>query len=204
MREKIAAVLILIIEKDGKEVVLLTKRNSKMRTHPGQISFPGGRMDPEDKTIIDTALREAREEVGLIECSVLQVLQPCVSAHGLLVYPVLAKCKLFEPILSVDEVECIYYFEFKLFIQPVQYDHSDWDMKTSKFYEKFKGLGTQSTVVRLHQFEINEKDSVWGLTSELAIQAATIYFHASTNYNRMSPNQTKYWWEITEWFFKNK
>ena len=45
--------------------VLLTRRPSHMRKHSGQVAFPGGRQDPEDEDIIATALREAREEVGL-------------------------------------------------------------------------------------------------------------------------------------------
>ena len=48
---------------DGPEV-LLTRRSWEMRTHRGEVSFPGGRMDP-GETALDTALREAHEEVGL-------------------------------------------------------------------------------------------------------------------------------------------
>lgn len=204
-KDQIAAVLILIIEKDGKEVVLLTKRNSKMRSHPGQICFPGGKFDESmDNNIIDTALREAREEIGLIECEVLHILQPCVSAHGLLVYPVLAKCLLFEPILNPAEVELVYYFEFQLFLDPLKYDHSDWDMATSKFYKeriKYIDLKQNTTILRLHQFEINTIDTVWGLTSEFALHAASFYYSRGPKFVRMSPDQTLFWWQITEILF---
>jgi 8-oxo-dGTP pyrophosphatase MutT (NUDIX family) len=61
-----AAVLVLLYEGDGGELhVVLTKRRADLRHHAGEISFPGGRHDPEDATLADTALREAEEEIGL-------------------------------------------------------------------------------------------------------------------------------------------
>ena len=60
-----AAVLIGIANKSGVPCVLLTKRPSTMKHHPGQIAFPGGKQDPLDKDLEQTALREALEEVGL-------------------------------------------------------------------------------------------------------------------------------------------
>jgi 8-oxo-dGTP pyrophosphatase MutT (NUDIX family) len=45
--------------------VLLTQRSDALKNHAGQISFPGGRMEPDDKSALDCALREAREEIGL-------------------------------------------------------------------------------------------------------------------------------------------
>ncbi len=60
-----AAVLIPLVLKEGGLSVLLTQRTSHLRDHAGQISFPGGRMDPEDQSPNDTALRESQEEIGL-------------------------------------------------------------------------------------------------------------------------------------------
>lgn len=60
-----AAVLVPIIEHDGEFHIVLTKRAQSLRQHPGEISFPGGRADPEDLTLADTALREASEEISL-------------------------------------------------------------------------------------------------------------------------------------------
>ena len=45
--------------------MLLTQRTEDLRDHPGQISFPGGRVEPEDRSPAHTALREAQEEIGL-------------------------------------------------------------------------------------------------------------------------------------------
>ena len=60
-----AAVLIPLLLKEDGLSVLLTQRTNHLRDHAGQISFPGGRMDPEDQSPNDTALRESEEEIGL-------------------------------------------------------------------------------------------------------------------------------------------
>ena len=60
-----AAVLVGIMQTQGEPHLVLTKRASHLRNHPGQIAFPGGRMDDSDSALTDTALREAHEEIGL-------------------------------------------------------------------------------------------------------------------------------------------
>jgi 8-oxo-dGTP pyrophosphatase MutT (NUDIX family) len=60
-----AAVVVPVIERKGEATVLLTKRSESLPTHAGQISFPGGKVDPSDANVIETAFREAHEEVGL-------------------------------------------------------------------------------------------------------------------------------------------
>lgn len=60
-----AAVLMLFGEGEDGPDLLLTERSHNMRSHPGQISFPGGSLDPEDDGPIAAALREAEEETGL-------------------------------------------------------------------------------------------------------------------------------------------
>jgi 8-oxo-dGTP pyrophosphatase MutT (NUDIX family) len=59
-----AAVLVAVIDRP-EPTVILTERPATMRRHPGQISFPGGRIEPDDDGPIAAALREAEEEVGL-------------------------------------------------------------------------------------------------------------------------------------------
>jgi 8-oxo-dGTP pyrophosphatase MutT (NUDIX family) len=67
----LAAVLAALYEDDDDEVrIVLTKRPDTMPTHAGHISLPGGRADPSDRGPVDTALREAHEEVGIVPSSV--------------------------------------------------------------------------------------------------------------------------------------
>ncbi|HEY5261757.1 MAG TPA: CoA pyrophosphatase [Solirubrobacteraceae bacterium] len=69
-----AAVLVVLYDGgEGELRVVLTKRRGDLRRHAGEISFPGGRRDPEDVTLVDTALREAEEEVGLARTDVTVV-----------------------------------------------------------------------------------------------------------------------------------
>lgn len=60
-----AAVLLLIFEHEERPHVVFQKRTDRVRDHKGQISFPGGASDPEDETLLATALRETHEEIGV-------------------------------------------------------------------------------------------------------------------------------------------
>jgi 8-oxo-dGTP pyrophosphatase MutT (NUDIX family) len=60
-----AAVLVPVVQHHGAPTLLLTQRTDHLHDHAGQISFPGGRRDPQDESLIHTALRETHEEIGL-------------------------------------------------------------------------------------------------------------------------------------------
>lgn len=89
-----AAVLAPLFDDQGNVRVVLTKRPDTMPTHAGHISFPGGRPDPGDDGPIDTAVREANEEVGIRpeQVEVLGYLSPIDTVeYSLLVVPVVAR-----------------------------------------------------------------------------------------------------------------
>ena len=87
-----AAVLFSIVLREDEPSVLLTQRNPDLKDHPGQISFPGGRVEQQDRSPADTALREAEEEIGLDPACVEVVgyLPAYRTVTGFLVTPVVA------------------------------------------------------------------------------------------------------------------
>jgi len=102
------AVLMLFGEGPQGPDLLFTERSHDMRSHPGQISFPGGSVDPGDTSPSDTALREAEEEVGLDRrgVDVLTALpQLWLPPSNFAVTPVLAWWREESPVGVVDPAE---------------------------------------------------------------------------------------------------
>lgn len=65
-----SAVLVPLFEREGGLHAVFTKRRDDLKRHPGEISFPGGRRDDTDADLLETALREAEEEIGLARADV--------------------------------------------------------------------------------------------------------------------------------------
>ncbi len=110
-----ASVLVPLVVRGDELTVLLTQRAEHLSDHPGQISFPGGRAEPDDLTAIATALREAEEEIGLTPdfIQVLGTLPHYTTVTGYIVTPVVA---LVQPgfSLRVDASEVTAVFEVPL------------------------------------------------------------------------------------------
>ena len=101
-----SAVLVALFEESGETHVVLTRRSFSLREHSGEIALPGGRSD-DDETPIATALREAREEVGIDERSVRVVgwLSPIVTlALGSAIWPVIGFLDE-RPVMVTDPAE---------------------------------------------------------------------------------------------------
>lgn len=84
-----AAVLIPLFVQGGELKILFTRRTDTLEHHRGQISFPGGRFEEDDDTLLATALREAREEIGVEESDVrfLGALSPLTTVTDFYVEP---------------------------------------------------------------------------------------------------------------------
>ena len=110
-----AGVLIPLIERGDSLSVLLTERSSQLKHHAGQVSFPGGGMEPHDASITATALRETHEEVGIAPAAVevAGYLNPTPTVTGFAVTPVVGFVSG-DPELIVDRTEAETAFEVPL------------------------------------------------------------------------------------------
>lgn len=111
MKARAASVLIVCTPSETGIDVFLTKRSSALKHHPGQIAFPGGKLDAGDATVVDAALREAHEEIGLSPdaVDVLGTLSSHRTVTGFDVTPVLAWLpRSFSPVPEPNEVDEVF------------------------------------------------------------------------------------------------
>lgn len=102
---KKSAVLILVFLKKNEPYVLFIERPENTGVHSGQISFPGGKVEPNDKDFIDTALREAEEEVGIHrnQIKILGAISKVyVAASNFLIFPIVGYMHT-QPIYQTNE-----------------------------------------------------------------------------------------------------
>ncbi len=120
-----AAVLFPLVVREHEPAVLLTKRTDHLHHHPGQISFPGGRVEEADTSPIDTALRETEEEIGLHRrhIELIGTLPDYLTGTGFRVTPVVGLVTPpFE--LTLDAFEVAEAFEVPLshFLDPANHE----------------------------------------------------------------------------------
>ncbi|MFO6466201.1 NUDIX hydrolase [Jannaschia sp. KMU-145] len=132
-----AAVLIGLSEGPSGLRVLLTKRSSRLRHHPGQIAFPGGKLET-GETPESAALREAHEEVGLPEGAARILARlPChETVTGFTVTPVLAHVAPFDPVPEPGEVAEIFDVPLAHVLDPDRYvvEKRRWRGEWRRYY----------------------------------------------------------------------
>lgn len=119
-----AAVLIPITLTSGRAEVLLTMRSSQLRHHPGQIAFPGGKQDTGDATLVDAALRESAEEIGLPHgiADILGELPPHETVTGFKVTPFVGWITAdFDTIAEAGEVSEVFRVPLDHLADPANY-----------------------------------------------------------------------------------
>jgi len=135
-----SAVLVLLYLVDNELNMVLTERSSNLRKHSGQISFPGGKHDDSDKDLIETAFREAKEEIGLenINIEVLGSLSPIIiPVTNFEVYPFVVFSNN-KPIFTInkDEVESLIEVPINILTNLKNIKRTRFDNSTSgKFLE---------------------------------------------------------------------
>ncbi|WP_412564886.1 CoA pyrophosphatase [Thalassobius sp. MITS945101] len=119
-----AAVLVGLIDRGAGLHVVLTKRSSRLKHHPGQIAFPGGKVDAGDADVTAAALREAWEEVGLRpeQVEVLGHLPAHETVTSFTVTPVLGLIRDgFDPVAEPGEVEEVFEVPLAHLADPANY-----------------------------------------------------------------------------------
>ena len=118
-----AAVLVGVMAGANGAEVILTKRASHLKHHPGQIAFPGGKQEDTDPTLEDTALREAHEEIGLPPHLVRPIgrLPGHETVTGFQMTPILAEVAHFTPNRDPGEVEEVFTVPLSHLLDPACY-----------------------------------------------------------------------------------
>jgi 8-oxo-dGTP pyrophosphatase MutT (NUDIX family) len=115
---RLASILVVIYGKDP--IVVMTEKPKHMKFHAGEISFPGGKLDSLDSDLLQTALRETSEEIGLTisKDQVIGQLDPVVTLNsGFLILPFISIVDSIPPLSANCEVEKIFHIPLEPFLK---------------------------------------------------------------------------------------
>jgi 8-oxo-dGTP pyrophosphatase MutT (NUDIX family) len=155
-RYRFAAVIGLLIGAADDPSLVLIERSPLLRHHAGQLAFPGGKPEPDDRDLLDTALREAWEEVGLPRerVSVIGRLTPVPTPTGFMIVPYIGRVQGdWHPHRASSEVERVLTPSLRSLMEPDVHRETgsvEWEGQT----------------YALHEFRIAEPP-LWGATARM-------------------------------------
>lgn len=157
--QRLAAVLMPLIELEDQQYFLFTRRTETVGDHRGQVSFPGGSWEPEDINLVNTALRETLEELGIpaSKIEVLGCLEPRRLVSGFLVTPVIGlvswpiELKVFLP-----EVAKVFEIPIDWLADPMNHYLQDLE---------YNGMNFQVTYYKPYLGEV-----LWGATASMTLE----------------------------------
>ena len=168
-RRSPAAVLLGLIERPAGLTLLFTERSPDLKDHPGQVSFPGGRIETGDDGPVAAAIREAEEEVGMDRrlVSVAGCLEDLLTVTGFLVTPVVAFVdSAYRPVADGREVA-------EAFEVPLKYLLDERNIRSTHR----ERMGT-----RIRVYEIDyEGHRIWGATASILVQFLSIISNEKRN-----------------------
>ncbi|MGB4343803.1 MAG: CoA pyrophosphatase [Moraxellaceae bacterium] len=155
--DRVDAAVLVPVTDEATPHIILTRRASHMSSHAGEVAFPGGKCDSTDASIIATALRESREEIGLLEESVEVIgeLDAFTSKVGLRVQPIIGMVPSDLILLpNPGEIESIFRVPVEFFLtEKVSYTH------------RFRFMGNEVTVPSFNYGDY----VIWGLTAFMIV-----------------------------------
>lgn len=159
---KPSAVLVPIVERGDDLTILLTKRSTKLKSHSGQVSFPGGRCDDNDAHAMATALREAWEEINMPEgnVEVIGAMEDYETVTGFSVSPVVGFVNPdFEIIRQESEVEDVFEVSLEHILNP-----------DNHVIEQLMWKGA----MRHYYAFPHDKYKIWGATAAMLVRFANL------------------------------
>ena len=120
---RLASVLVVIYGQSPK--IIMTEKPKSMKFHAGEISFPGGKFDANDSDLLETALRETSEEIGLdiSKDQVIGQLTPVMTLNsGFLILPFVSLLNEIPPLVANSEVENILHIPLNSFLKTAAKD----------------------------------------------------------------------------------
>ncbi|MGC8121192.1 NUDIX hydrolase [Marinobacter sp. VGCF2001] len=115
-----AGILVPVTDNAENPEMVFTLRSANLKTHRGQVSYPGGKRDPEDSSLVATALRETHEEIGLPpdQVQVISPLGQVMSRYGILVTPYVGVVPDDHPVVpNPHEIESVFRVPLSFFLE---------------------------------------------------------------------------------------
>jgi 8-oxo-dGTP pyrophosphatase MutT (NUDIX family) len=159
---RVSAVLVAIVDTPDGPSVILTRRTDHLRNHPGQISFPGGRVE-ESESVHEAAVREAHEEIGLHpdDVHIIGELDPLTTfVSNSLIIPVVARIDG-NPSFVREEAEVA-----RVFMTPL-HELAREDTYRNEWWARPQGD------INIHFFELDD-ETVWGATGRILRQVIDV------------------------------
>lgn len=154
----LSAVLVIFVNINNQLHIVFTRRTNKVKNHKGQVSFPGGVMEIEDRDLIDTALRETLEEIGLSYSreEVICQLPEVFSLNNYQIIPFVVFSNTLENlVINKREVIKIFSIPFDWLSNPCNWAYEDYPVAE----------GIRKVVV----FREYEGEKLWGLTAQIVV-----------------------------------
>ena len=160
-KNKLASILVVIYGESP--IVVMTEKPKHMKFHAGEISFPGGKLDTADSDLLETALRETKEEIGLIirPEQVIGQLNPVITLNsGFTILPFISIVDEIPPLSANAEVEKIFHIPLESLLKTMANDPDP----------------THNLIQEMYTFEFQD-NIVWGASARVLKQIAD--FHHS-------------------------